>query len=121
MCMFSQPVTSVNSTQIFARISSAGTQLLAYQMNYESQEDNAMILSIPIERPVREDSLRFIDLENYAGFFDSLADGFPYRSPPSFGCVAASSFPAASAPFGGVQGRQLHRVVRSRIIGLLST
>lgn len=96
MCIFSQPVISVNNTQIFARISSAGTQLLAYQMNYESQDENAMILPIPVKRPVQENSLRFIDLKGYADFFDDLADGFPYHSPPSIGCSA--SFDPASRP-----------------------
>lgn len=96
MCMFSQPVISVNNTQIFARISSAGTHFLAYQMNYESHEENAMILPIPVRQPVRDDSLKFIDLQGYAHFFADLAQGFPFSAPRSLGCSAAVA-PAACA------------------------
>lgn len=88
MCIFAQPVISVNNTQIFARQSGKGTQFLAYQMNYESRDRNAMILPVPIKQPARDDFLRFIDLKNYEAFFNDLADGFPFYSPPSIGCSA---------------------------------
>lgn len=88
MCCFSQPVISVNNTQIFARPSGNGTQFLAYQMNYESRNPNAMILPLPVKQPANDKSLKFIDLENYDAFFDDLADGFPFHSPPSIGCSA---------------------------------
>jgi len=94
MCIFSQPVTSVNNTRIFARLSATGTQFLVYQMNYETPDTNAMILPMPVRHPVREDSLKFIDLENYSEFFDDLANGFPYRRPFSIGC-SASTDPAS--------------------------
>jgi hypothetical protein len=81
MCIFSQPVVSVNNTQIFARTSSRRTQFLAYQMNYESQHENGMILPVPIRRPATGESLRFIDLREYEDFFDDLDDGFPYVQP----------------------------------------
>jgi hypothetical protein len=68
--------------------------MLAYQMQYESHDVNAMILPIPAKRPVQESSLRFIDLRGYSDFFDDLAKGFPYHSPPSIGCSA--SFDPAS-------------------------
>lgn len=92
MCIFSQPVNSVNNTQIFARISARGTQYLAYQMNYESNGENAMILPLPVRQPVRDDSLRFIDLRDYEDFFTALAQGFPY-CPPAFsiGCSAVKT------------------------------
>ncbi|MBS0207983.1 MAG: hypothetical protein JSS27_03420 [Planctomycetes bacterium] len=82
---------SVSNTQIFARISSRGTQFLAYQMDYESLADNAMILPIPVNKPVRDDSLRFIDLYDYPDLFDDLDSGFPYKAPVTFsiGCSAA--------------------------------
>ena len=83
MCIFSRPVVSVNNTQIFARPSGAGTQFLAYQMNYESSEQNAMILPLPVKQPSDENSLKFIDLKNYEGLFDDLDLGFPYSQPPS--------------------------------------
>jgi len=50
MCIFSQPVVSVNNTQIFARLSGKGTQFLAYEMNYESRDPNAMILPVPVKQ-----------------------------------------------------------------------
>lgn len=87
MCIFSQPVLLVNNTQIFARKSARGTQLLAYQMNYESRDQNAMILPVPVRQPAHDASLRFIDLSGYGALFDDLKDGFP-SSPQSFsiGC-----------------------------------
>ncbi|MEQ8786912.1 MAG: hypothetical protein RIC55_11460 [Pirellulaceae bacterium] len=94
MCIFSQPVVAVNNTQIFARATSRRTQLLVYQMNYESSDVNAMILPIPIRQPAREGSLRFIDLRDYGDFFADLADGFPFTPPFSIGC-SASFDPAA--------------------------
>jgi hypothetical protein len=95
MCIFSQPIISVNNTQIFARPSGNGTQFLAYQMSYESGDENAMILPVPVRTPSRDDSLRFIDLQGYESFFDDLADGFPY-SAPSFS-IACSSAPGSLA------------------------
>jgi hypothetical protein len=87
MCIFSQPVISVNNTQIFARTSSRNTQFLAYQMSYESADTNAMILPLPVRRPKQKGSLRFIDLSHYEDFFDDLADGFPYIAPSfQIGC-----------------------------------
>ena len=91
MCIFTQPVISVNNTQIFARLSGNGTQYLAYQMNYESADQNAMILPLPVKRPLGDESLRFIDLEAYDNFFDDLAEGFPYSPPsPGIGCSVSS-------------------------------
>jgi hypothetical protein len=63
-------------------------------MNYESREQNAMILPLPVKQPANDKSLNFIDLKNYNTFFDELADGFPFHSPPSIGCSAP--FDAAS-------------------------
>jgi hypothetical protein len=84
MCCFSRPVLSVDTTRIFARPTGRGTQFLAYQMKYESREENAMILPVPIKQPAREDSLRFIDLKEYDKLFADLESGFPY-TPPSRG------------------------------------
>jgi len=88
MCCFSQPVISVNNTQIFARPSGSGTQFLAYQMHYESRDKNAMILPLPVRQPANEETLNFIGLKDYDAFFDDLAHGFPFHSPPSIGCSA---------------------------------
>jgi len=87
MCIFSLPVLSVGDTRIFARFSGKGTQFLAYQMTYESERENAMILPIPVKQPANEeDSLRFINLEEYDHFFDSLNKGFPVLPRRSIGC-----------------------------------
>ncbi|MDA0657970.1 MAG: hypothetical protein O2931_06520 [Planctomycetota bacterium] len=96
MCIFTHPVISVNNTQIFARQSGNGTQFLAYQMNYESRDQNAMILPIPVKQPARDEFLRFIDLKHYGKLFADLDDGFPFHKPPSIGC-SASFNPASRA------------------------
>ena len=98
MCIFSRPIISVDSTQIFARATSQGTQFLAYQLNYESPDENAMILPLPVRQPVRDDSLRFIDLKSYGTLFHDLAQGFPY---------SRSSGIACAAPHKSVSGRNL--------------
>ena len=81
MCMFSQPVESVDSTKIFCRTTSKQTQFLVYQMKYDSPHSNAMILPIPVQLPTGEDRVRFIDLSHYEGFFGDLAKGFPVEVP----------------------------------------
>jgi hypothetical protein len=70
MCIFSLPVLTVGDTRIFARFSGSGTQFLAYQMTYESEEENAMILPIPVRQGSSENSVRFISLEKCDNFFD---------------------------------------------------
>ena len=92
MCIFSQPVTSVSRTRIFARKSSAIAQFLVYQMNYESPQATAMILPIPVKQPAQDRSFRFVDLKHYPNFFDDLARGFPFNSSASFsiGCSLPS-------------------------------
>jgi len=81
MCIFSQRVHSVNDTKMFGRLTGKGSQFLAYQMNYDSRGENAMILPIPVLSPSNENSLRFIDLQDYEYFFDDLSKGFPYFAP----------------------------------------
>ena len=77
MCCFSGIVRDVSHTQIFGRLTDQGTQYLAYQMQYESDEPNAMILPLPVKTPASEDSVRFIDLSGYKRLFRDLAKGFP--------------------------------------------
>ena len=90
MCIFAKPVVSVSETRIFARPSGAGTQFLAYQMSYQSTDENAMILPLPVRRSAGEQGVRFIDLQVYEEFFDDLEKGFPYLSPMiSVGCSKA--------------------------------
>ncbi len=78
MCIFSQPVIDVSDTNIFARLIENGWQHIVYQMNFESAEDNAIILPLPVALPSTEDeSLEFISLQDYGGFFSDLRKGFP--------------------------------------------
>lgn len=77
MCIFSRSIVSVTDTLIFARLSGNGQQYLAYQMKYESEEPNAMILPLPVELPSAESSVEFIDLSEYEDFFDRLGRAFP--------------------------------------------
>ena len=58
-------------------------------MTYESREDNAMILPIPVKHASEGDAVRFIDLENYPDFFEDLSRCFPYSQPSSIGCSAS--------------------------------
>ena len=91
MCIFSRPVISVDATRIFARLSGDGSQYLAYQMRYDSPEENAMILPIPVKQPANDQSIEFINLENYDEFFDDLDRGFPYEHRPGIACSAPDS------------------------------
>ncbi len=77
MCCFSQPVRSVSRTRIFGRLTEQKSQFVAYQMKYESDHPNAMILPIPVRRRAKKRSIRFIDLSTYPHFFDDLDRGFP--------------------------------------------
>ena len=93
MCIFSQPVVSVTDTNIFARFLPDGWQYLVYQMNFESVENNAIILPLPVQLPSQDEgTLEFISLEDYDGFFIDLNRGFPLRIPPSrFGAIGVDS------------------------------
>lgn len=77
MCIFSGPVNEVSGTRVFARRTSAVTQVLAYSMRYASERDVAMILPLPKAPEAGEEAVRFIDLSGYPGFFDDLAKGYP--------------------------------------------
>ncbi|ADB19398.1 hypothetical protein Psta_4757 [Pirellula staleyi DSM 6068] len=96
MCMFSLPVSQVANTRIFARLTGQGTQLLAYQMEYMSRTENAMILPLPVRQPAEEGSLRFIDFEKYDNFFDDLITGFPYIQRIGIGCSDAAPLTSES-------------------------
>jgi len=90
MCCFARAVSFVGGTHIFARLSGAGTQFLVYQMEYKSEEPNAMILPLPVKLPPQEDSIRFIDLSDYEDFFEDFAKTFPFRG-GGFACAAPPS------------------------------
>lgn len=82
MCCFSGPVKSVSNTQIFGRLSGKETQFVVYQMQYESNAQNAMILPIPTASNATEDSVQFFDLKQYDRFFADLHRSFPPIQPP---------------------------------------
>jgi hypothetical protein len=83
MCCFSRNVDKVADTNIFARASREGRQFLIYAMTLSAKEDLAMILPIPTPKAVKEDAVRFINLEKYEKFFEDLRAGFP--QPKSLG------------------------------------
>lgn len=56
-------------------------QYLVYQMQFESQTPNAMILPLPVALPATEDAVRFVSMEGYGRFFVDLARGFPELAP----------------------------------------
>ena len=95
MGIFSQPVVSVTDTNISARLLADGRQYLVYQMRFEMNQKNAMILPLPVQLPVSEEkSLQFISLKEYPGSFAGLEKGFPLTLPDgpagSLGSNAAS-------------------------------
>lgn len=81
MCIFTGPV-AVAGTRIFARLE-GDQQLLAYQMEFATAGDVAMVLPLPVRRERGEGAVRFIDLSAYDGFFDDLETMFP--EPVAFG------------------------------------
>lgn len=88
MCCFSRLVRAVWNTNIFARASAGGRQLLAYAMSLTAAEQLAMVLPLPVPPGCPEDAVRFVDLEAYPDFFDDLDSGlFVVLEPPtrSFG------------------------------------
>ncbi|MEM7317262.1 MAG: hypothetical protein AAF497_29400, partial [Planctomycetota bacterium] len=86
----------VANTRIFARPTGRGTQFLAYQMEYESDEPNAMILPLPVALPATEASVEFVDLSGYERFFEDLSDGFPFKPRVSIGCSAQVDYAQAA-------------------------
>lgn len=86
MCCFAQDVLNVTDTKIFARLTSPGYQVLAYEMTYESTEPNAMILPLPTDTSAGDKAVRFVSLEDFDYFFDQLNRGFPRAPRLSIGC-----------------------------------
>ena len=80
MCCFSKAVESVSNTNLFARGLKNGGQFLGYSMLMKAGEDLAMILPLPTPNDVKEDGVRFLNLEKYDNFFAELVAGFP--APP---------------------------------------
>jgi hypothetical protein len=95
MCIFSQPVEHVSSTNIFARATIRGTQMLVYAMTLSAREELAMVLPLPTLPGAPENAVRFINLERYAHYFDDMRKGFPETrfAPMAFGGVASGHVP----------------------------
>jgi hypothetical protein len=89
MCCFSRPIDLVKGTHIFARDSRDERQFLVYSMILHTKEDVAMVLPLPTPKGVKEDALKFINLEKYEDFFKDLHAGFP---PPRGGNGGRGSF-----------------------------
>lgn len=82
MCCFSREIDRVADTNLFARASKDGRQFLIYSMELSTKDDVAMILPIPVPKDVKEDAVKFINLEKYPKIFDDLDNGFPKPPPP---------------------------------------
>lgn len=77
MCCFSKSIESVSGTRIFAR-SEGERQYLVYSMELSAATDLAMVLPVPVAQPGAEDSVSFINLEDYPRFFSDMRRGiFP--------------------------------------------
>ena len=87
MCIFTGNVDTVNNTKIFCRDDN-GTHMLVYQMSAEIPVEMAMVLPVPAADV--EDSISFINLENYEDFFKDMEDLFPVLSDTK-GCACAGS------------------------------
>ncbi len=96
MCCFSQPVISVNSTKIFARPAVNERQYIVYSMALEAKNELAMILPLPIKQGGAEPDFDFINLRDYANFFDDLLLGFPERPTVSDRSASNDNIPASA-------------------------
>ena len=78
MCIFSQQVTHVSGTRIFAR-GAGSQQVLVYAMDFTAAGDLAMVLPLPTPPGPAEDAVRFVDLSGYPSFFTDVHKAFPPR------------------------------------------
>lgn len=87
MCMFSQAVSKVAGTSIFARVVGGAPprQILVYAMEFSAAGDLAMVLPLPTPVGSPEDAVDFVSLEEYPEFFTDMASGFPSGQSRSLG------------------------------------
>jgi hypothetical protein len=116
MCCFAQSVLNVAETKIFARITSPGLQVLAYEMTYESAVPNAMILPLPTDTTKGESAVRFISLDDFGYFFDQLDRGFPRIPRLSIGCSESTVATASRA--GAIEVHEVGDYIASFVPGL---
>jgi hypothetical protein len=76
MCCFSQPVPYVAKTRIFARPTIGNRQVVVYQMQFEAEQELAMILPVPFQSGADPKEFKFIDLSAYPQFFADFKTGF---------------------------------------------
>jgi hypothetical protein len=80
MCCFSGPVSSVTNTRLYARWlpgSKPARQFIAYQMEYITKREVAMILPLPVVPRSPEDAVKFLDLEKEPELFEKLEKLWP--------------------------------------------
>ncbi|MEM0924426.1 MAG: hypothetical protein AAGJ83_00175 [Planctomycetota bacterium] len=115
MCCFAQPVLSVTDTQIFARLLGDGVQGLVYQMNFESQNPNAMILPLPVAAEAGDEAVEFVSLKGYERFFSDMASGFPKR--PS----RSKSLFSRALPSGAIDSKIAVQIVGDFVASFVPT
>ena len=80
MCCFKPNPIDVFGTKIFASRRVYARQILVYSMSVSTNDDDlAMILPVPVPLAASEDSVKFINLEDYPTFFDDLQALFPAK------------------------------------------
>lgn len=94
MCIFSQNVSHVSTTKIFARVT-GDRQHLVYEMRLASDSDVAMILPLPTQL-ASEDQASFVDLSDYDAFFHDLERCFPPPLPRYRGLSAVAGASASA-------------------------
>ena len=95
MCCFTGVVVSVNATRIFARPGDKGRQYLVYSMQYEADDELAMVLPLPTPKDAADDAVKFINLEKYDEFFRDLNKGFPPPQPKGRGLTKSAAVGSA--------------------------
>ncbi len=103
MCCFSGRVKLVAATNIFARATKLGKQILVYSLIFKADEDLALILPIPTPKGSKDDAVRFIPLKDHPRFFEGLEKVlFPFspRTPelPKLKVVEVGAFEASFVP-----------------------
>src|SRR3954470_6578217 len=89
------PKVHVSATNIFARMTAAGVQAIAYSMNLSTAREVAMILPVPVRPGMGEGALRFINLEKHPNMFGELSDLFDIPPPQSRGAPSRQAVPQA--------------------------
>jgi hypothetical protein len=71
MCIFSGKVAQVGGTSIFCT-SLGDEHATVYEMSATVETELAMLLPVPVRLGASEDDLRFVNLEDYRGFFADM-------------------------------------------------